>query len=77
MRMSTRLKLVGIFMFIFPSPSQNDMFDLLLELRKSPDKFTHMVPGEWYKSWQLVWSEVNEKCSTDVPPYNPCEEFAS
>lgn len=77
MRMSTRLKLVGIFMFIFPSPSQNDMFDLLLELRKSPGKFTHMVPGEWYKSWQLVWSEVNEKCSTDVPPYNPCEEFAS
>ena len=53
------------------------MFDLLLELRKSPDKFTHMVPGEWYKSWQLVWSEINEKCSTDVPPYNPCEEFAS
>lgn len=62
--------------FLLPLP-QNDMFDLLLELRTSPDRFAHMVPGEWYKSWQLVWSEVNEKCSTDAPPYNPCEEFAS
>jgi len=58
-----------------PPCMQNDMFDLLFELRKSPGRFTHMAPGEWYKSWQLVWSEVDAKCSNNSPPYNPCEEF--
>jgi hypothetical protein len=51
------------------------MMDLLFELRETPANFVHMKPGEQYKSWQLIWSEVDSKCSTNEHPYNPCKLF--
>lgn len=53
------------------------MYDLLFELRETPASFVHMRPGDHYKSWQLVWSEVDYKCSADKDKqeYNPCKLF--
>ena len=52
------------------------MFDMLFELRLNPERFTTMKAGEWYKSWELVWNEMDEECSRR-PPYNACKEFLS
>ena len=54
---------------------QNNMYDLLFELRESPSRFVTMEPGEMYKSWQLVWSEVDDRCSENKQIYNPCKLF--
>lgn len=48
----------------------HDMFDLLLDMRRSPG-LLHMKPGDWHKSWQLVYNEAYAKCSNDTP-YDPC-----
>ncbi len=50
------------------------MFDLLFALRESPLQFVAMKPGSKYKSWELAWNEMDEKCS-DEPLYNPCDLF--
>lgn len=50
------------------------MFDLLFELRENPVAFVSMKPGQRYKSWQLIWSEVDSKCSNERP-YDPCKLF--
>lgn len=57
-------------------PAQDDMFNLLLDIRRHPDWFRSMRPGDMYGSWQLIWNEVYAKCSNS-PPYDPCKEFVS
>ena len=51
------------------------MYDLLFELRESPANFVNMKPGQQYKSWQLVWNEVDYNCTTNKQAYNPCKLF--
>ncbi len=55
--------------------AQNDMFDLMLDLRTSPERFVHMSPGERYKSWELVWNEFDTVCHSHHQPYDPCREL--
>ena len=54
---------------------QNSLFDLLFELRENPTHFhEHLLPGQYFKSLQLVWSEIGTNCRSDHA-YNPCSEF--
>ncbi len=50
------------------------MFDLLFKIRENPTHFNNMEVGQSYKSMELIWSEVDDKCSSK-PSYNPCNEF--
>ena len=54
---------------------QHDMFDLLLHLRQAPQRFAAMRPGARFRSWQLVWSELDARCSPNSPDYDPCTQF--
>jgi hypothetical protein len=53
---------------------EEDMFDLLLSLHQNPDPIMAMRIGEYYGSWELVGSEIEERCR-NAPPFNPCKDF--
>jgi len=50
------------------------MFELLFKIREDPAFFNQMKAGQSFKSLELIWSEVDSKCS-DEPAYNPCTTF--
>ena len=50
------------------------MFDLLFKIREDPTYFNKMKIGQSYKSMELIWSEIDNKCS-GKQDYNPCNEF--
>ena len=60
---------------IFFLTIQEDLFDLVIKMRQTPQEFINMPVGEWFYSWQLVWREDPPGCKLNK--YNPCHEFYS
>ena len=53
---------------------QSDLFDLLISLHQNPNPFVAMKMGDRFGSWELIGSEIEERCNS-APAFNPCEAF--
>ena len=60
-----------IFVCLFVLFLQKDMFELLFKLREDPNYFNSKMPGDHFKSFQLIWNERHS-----ASKHNPwCSEF--